>query len=74
MSLAHRMAMENPLIVAWCVEATEFPDLVSRHRVTGVPKTVVLSAEDEVLTEILGAAPESEFVSQIVSAVAGDEG
>jgi len=39
-TLAHRMAMESRLITATCVEATEFPQLSRRYRVTGVPKTV----------------------------------
>jgi glutaredoxin-like protein len=56
-TLAHRMAVENPLIRATCVEATEFIDLSRRFRVTGVPKTVV---NDSV--EILGALPEDAFV------------
>jgi glutaredoxin-like protein len=70
-SLAHRMAIENPMITAVCVEATEFPDLVSRYRVTGVPKTVVLSAAGDVRAEIMGALPEADFVRQIVKAVTG---
>jgi predicted DsbA family dithiol-disulfide isomerase len=41
------------------VGATEFPDLVRRYRVTGVPKTVV---NGEV--EILGALPEEQFVER----------
>ena len=57
MSLAHRMALESPLIRATSVEATEFMDLSRRFRVTGVPKTVV---DDQV--EIMGAVPEAEFV------------
>ena len=40
-TLAHRMAIESPLIRATCVEATEFLDLSQRYRVTGVPKTIV---------------------------------
>ena len=35
------MAFANPNITAYAVEATEFPDLARRYRVTGVPKTVV---------------------------------
>lgn len=57
MSLAHRMALESPLIRATSVEATEFMDLSRRFRVTGVPKTVV---NDHV--EIMGAVPEATFV------------
>jgi hypothetical protein len=58
-SLAHEMAFANPNIMAYAVEATEFPDLVRRYRVNGVPKTVV---NDEI--EILGAVPQDEFIEQ----------
>ena len=53
------MAFANSNITAYAVEATEFPDLVRRYQVTGVPKTVV---NEQV--EILGALPEDEFVEQ----------
>lgn len=62
-TLAHRMAVESPLITAACVEASEFIDLAQRYRVTGVPKTV---ASNQV--EILGAVPEDTFVREIVQA------
>lgn len=62
-TLAHRMAVESPLIRATCVEATEFLDLAQRFQVTGVPKTVVNGT-----IEILGAVPESTFVRTAVSA------
>jgi len=58
-SLAHEMAFANPNIMAYAVEATEFPDLVRRYRVNGVPKTVV---NDDI--EILGAVPQDEFIEQ----------
>lgn len=67
-TLAHRLAVESPLIRASCVEATEFMDLARRFRVTGVPKTVV---NDSI--EILGALPEEEFVQTVVG-VSIDEG
>lgn len=71
--LAHRMALENPHITAACVEATEFPDLVRQHRVTGVPKTVaVIGGNESAPVEILGAVPEAEFVGQIVGAATGE--
>lgn len=41
------------------IEATEFPELVQRYQVTGVPKTVV---DDQI--EILGVQPEEVFVQQ----------
>ena len=62
-TLAHRMAVESPLIRATCVEATEFLDLAQRYRVTGVPKTIV-----DGTIEMLGALPESVFVRTAVGA------
>jgi glutaredoxin-like protein len=62
-TLAHRMAVESPLITATCVEATEFIDLSQKYQVTGVPKTVV----NETI-EMLGALPESAFVRMAVGA------
>ena len=62
-TLAHRMAVENPLIRATCVEATEFLDLSRRYQVTGVPKTVVNGT-----IEMLGALPEGVFVRTAVGA------
>ena len=55
------MAFASPHVRAWAVDASEFPDLARRYRVSGVPKTVV---DDEV--EILGALPEEAFVEQAV--------
>jgi glutaredoxin-like protein len=62
-TLAHRLAIESPLIRASCVEATEFMELSRKFRVTGVPKTVVNES-----IEILGALPEDEFVRTVVGA------
>ena len=56
------MAFANPNITAFAVEATEFPDLARRYRVTGVPKTVV---NEEV--EILGGLPQDDFVRQALA-------
>jgi alkyl hydroperoxide reductase subunit AhpF len=61
--MAFEMAATNPLVTAYAVEVTEYPDLVQRYRVTGVPKTVV---DDQV--EILGAIPEEDFVGQALAA------
>ena len=58
------MALASPHVTASAVAAAEYPDLVHEYRVTGVPKTVVNER-----TEILGAVPETEFVSQVVGAV-----
>ncbi len=58
MGLANRMALANTNITTTTVQATEFYDLARQFRVSGVPKTVV---NNEI--EILGALPESAFVS-----------
>ena len=57
---AHRMAVESPFVTATCIEATEFPELSRRYRVTGVPKTVAGE------TEIVGALPEEDFVAGLL--------
>jgi hypothetical protein len=53
------MAFASPHVTSYAVEATEYPDLSRKYRVSGVPKTVV---NEE--TEILGAIPEEDFVAQ----------
>jgi len=58
------MAFESPNITAIAVEATEFPDLARRFRVSAVPKTVV---NDEV--EIMGALQPDAFIDQALAAV-----
>ncbi len=59
-TLANEMAVDSPLVSATAIDATEFPDLVRRYNVNGVPKTVI---NDSI--EILGAAPEEELVTAI---------
>jgi predicted DsbA family dithiol-disulfide isomerase len=59
------MAFANPMITAYAVEATEFPDLAQRYQVTGVPKTVVNES-----IEILGALPQDAFVEQALAPLA----
>ncbi|MGC4081099.1 MAG: thioredoxin family protein [Vicinamibacterales bacterium] len=61
-TLAHEIAWANPNVTAYAVEATEYPDLARKYRVTGVPKTII----DDRL-EILGAVPEDTFVDQTVA-------
>lgn len=62
-SLANRVAIESPWVSTVAIDATEFPDLVRRYNVNGVPKTVINDA-----TEIMGAVPEDEFVAAITAA------
>jgi hypothetical protein len=56
------MAFANEHITAYAVEATEFPDLARKYRVTGVPKTVVNET-----VEILGGLPQDAFVAQALA-------
>src|SRR4030095_2917960 len=50
---AHLLPLASPLISATAYSVIEFPDLIRRHRVTGVPKIVVDTG-----VELLGAQPE----------------
>jgi glutaredoxin-like protein len=61
-SLANQAAIESPLVSAVAIDATEFPDLVRQYNVNGVPKTVI----NETM-ELMGAAPEEEFIAAISS-------
>jgi glutaredoxin-like protein len=67
--LAHEMAWANPNVTAFAVEATEYPDLARKYRVTGVPKTVV---DDSI--EILGAIPEDAFIEQALAGFSRERG
>lgn len=51
------MAVASPLVTASAVEVSEFPDLIQRYHVNGVPKTVVNDRN-----EVLGALPEAAFL------------
>ena len=57
------MAIESDHITTAAVSAVEYPDLVRRFRVSGVPKTVINESAD-----ILGAVPEEQFVDTVVNA------
>jgi predicted DsbA family dithiol-disulfide isomerase len=39
--LAHKLAIHHPLITADCIEVSEFPDMIQKYNISGVPKTVV---------------------------------
>jgi len=56
--------MENDLIRADMVEATEFPDLSTRYHVYAVPKTVI---NENAFIE--GSAPEGQLIEAIVNAL-----
>jgi len=57
------MAVESPNVTSIIVEASEYPDLVRKYQVSGVPKTIVNGR-----VEILGARPEEDFVRAAIGA------
>jgi glutaredoxin-like protein len=61
-TLAHRLALASPLVSATAYSVIEFPDLIRRYRVTGVPKIVVGPHG----AELLGAQPEAALVDAVV--------
>jgi hypothetical protein len=61
------MAIESDRVIGDVVEASEFPELVQRYQVSGVPKTVV---NDRV--EFVGAQPEGRFLDHVLRAVPRD--
>jgi alkyl hydroperoxide reductase subunit AhpF len=62
--LAHCFAIENDLIRADAIEASEFPDLVARYSVYAVPRTVI---NGEAFVE--GSLPEEFFLDAVLKAV-----
>jgi protein-disulfide isomerase len=62
--MAHQMAVEGSRVTADVIEATEFPDLVRRYGVRGVPKIVINDRE-----EFVGALPEADYLARVKSAV-----
>jgi predicted DsbA family dithiol-disulfide isomerase len=59
--LAHRLAIESPLIQADMIEANEFYDIAMRYNVSGVPLTTI----NDDLGVVLGAVPEEYLVQEI---------
>ena len=62
---AHKLATAFPQITADMVEASEFPDLVEKYGVRGVPQIVVNGR-----VTLVGAQREAAFVDAILEAVA----
>jgi hypothetical protein len=59
--LAHKLAFASDHITADMVEASEFPHLVGKYHVYGVPRTVI----NEVI-QIEGAVPENMLVPELM--------
>ena len=55
------MAIENPKVRADMVEVSEFPDLIQRYRVQGVPLTVMNQT-----IRFEGGAPEPYFIPALL--------
>ena len=55
------MALESPHIQADVVEVNEFPFLIQRYSVRGVPKIIF---NDKIQVE--GAIPEADFIQQLM--------
>jgi glutaredoxin-like protein len=62
-SIAYKFAMENDLIKADVIEASEFPHLALKYGVMGVPKTVINEK-----TEFVGVLPEDLFFEHLLLA------
>ena len=62
-NLANRMAVESAHITATAIDATEYPDLVRRYSVNGVPKTIINDS-----AEITGAVTEEQLVQEVLRA------
>jgi glutaredoxin-like protein len=66
--LGHQMAVASPMVTADMVEAQEFPYLITKYQVMGVPRTVINES-----THIEGAAPEPMVLDKLQEALAAKE-
>ncbi len=63
------MAIASPRIHTDIVEASEFPDLVTRYAVRGVPKTIL---NDRSFFD--GVRPEPDVLAAVIDAAGGTSG
>ena len=61
--MAHKLAIHHPLITADCIEVSEFPDMIQKYNISGVPKIVV----NETI-EFVGAQSAEVFLDAIKTA------
>lgn len=54
------MAVESPNVTADVIEVSEFPELIQRYQVRGVPKTIVNDA-----LSVEGAVPELSLLNLV---------
>jgi predicted DsbA family dithiol-disulfide isomerase len=67
--LAHQLAVESPHVTADVIEVSEFPEILQRYHVRGVPKTII---NERVTFE--GALPEAAVLARVVEAAAAGTG
>jgi predicted DsbA family dithiol-disulfide isomerase len=69
--VAWQLAIASPWIRADAVEVSEYPELIRRYAVRGVPRTIVNET-----VHIEGALPEAQYVEAVLRAAAApiDEG
>lgn len=60
------MAIESPNVTADVIEASEFPELIQRYGVRGVPRTMINGG-----VGIEGAVPEPALLNRVIEAVSG---
>jgi glutaredoxin-like protein len=65
---AYRLALANPLVLAEGVEASEFPALAQRYRISGVPDTIIDGALGQ--QRVLGGQPDHVFVEAVLKVAA----
>ena len=66
--LGQQMALESPRVSCDMIEATEFPHLVQKYGVLGVPKTII---NEEITLD--GAVPEETFLGHVLEAAGSAE-
>jgi glutaredoxin-like protein len=65
---AYRLALVNPNVVAEGVEASEFPALAQRYRISGVPDTIIDGPGGQ--ERVLGGQPDRVFVEAVLKVAA----
>jgi glutaredoxin-like protein len=61
---AYRLALVNPNVIAEGVEASEFPALAQRYRISGVPDTIIDGPGGQ--ERVLGGQPDRVFVEAVL--------
>lgn len=67
--MAHQLAVESPHVTADVIEVSEFPEILQRYHVRGVPKTII---NERIAFE--GALPEAALLNRVVEAAAAGTG